>query len=181
MGAPKDGDASLEQIEAEIRALTDVQCLSLERFARYQVFRYPDINPKEVFNEAIGRALEGRRAWPLRLTFQAYLCGVIRSVADECRAEAADAITLPDPELPAPAGLPRNPVESEAIDRDIARSIWNLFKDREDVKTLIVARELGLTAKETQEQFDLTEQQYDAARKHLERTIVKHYPDGYKS
>jgi len=181
MGAAKDGDASLEEIEAAIRALTDEQCVRLERFARYQVFRYPDINPKAVFNEAIGRALEGRRAWPLRLPFSVYLCGVIRSVANEYREEAADAITCPDPEPRAELGPPGNPVERQAIDRDIAQSIWNLFKDREDVQTLIVARELGLTAKETQEQFGLTAQQYGAARKHLERTIEKHYPNGYKS
>ena len=39
----------------------------------------------------------------------------------------------------------------------------------------------GMSAKEVQEKFGLSPEKYDAARKRMERTIAKRYPNGMNS
>jgi DNA-directed RNA polymerase specialized sigma24 family protein len=182
--ASRTGDvASHEEVTEEIRNLSDEDLLRLERFARYQVYRYPSINPKEILGEAVKRVLSGARTWPRSVAFKVFFCNVIRSVAGDVRRDTRTGIWIPgrDPDArAAPHTHPDDDPESQVADREFLRVIWKLFEDDHDVQALIQGLEEGLTAKEVQARFDMPESRYGAARKRLERNLARQYPNGMK-
>lgn len=174
--------AKREDIERAIEELSDVQLARLERYARYQVYRYPSLDPKELLSEAVVRVLSGKRAWPLDVSFQTFLCNVMRSVASDFREEAkarmeSTSVELGDDEVAQEWQTSRDRNE----DRDFLRGVWELFKNDVDVQRVLQGIEGDLSAKEVQEEFSLTAGQYDAARKRLERALARKYPDGLAS
>lgn len=174
--------ASLAEIEEKVRALSDQDLIRLERFARWQVYRYPIIDPKEVLGEAVARALEGTRTWPRKLNFTVYLCGAMRSIAHEMREEAAQSKATPtDEQMHSALDLGGNQAasaEKVASDRQLLEEVWKIFNPYPDVQALIKGLATGLSANETQKAYSLTQPQYDAARKRLERTLARRYPEG---
>lgn len=177
--------ASTEETEAAIGTLTDADVIRLERFARYHVFRYRAINPKDVLGEAIARVLDGRRSWPRDVKFPVFLRSVIRSIADEFRADAKATLDGQSEEnLDALAnrnGEPGNPIEKQVAERHLIRDICELFDNDPHVKALLEGCELGLSAKEMQKTYGLSVHEFDAARKRLERTLTRRYPRGVES
>jgi DNA-directed RNA polymerase specialized sigma24 family protein len=178
MPVRKRGSASIEDIKQEIAAFSEADLLRLLRFARYQVFRYPSIDPKEVLGESVARALEGRRDWPDGVPFKLFFCNVIRSVADELRNRARDQGPVPD-DVNASADGP-NP-EEQAADRAFLASIWKFFEGDEHVRALLAGIEEELSAKEIQRKYNMSASEYGAALKRLDRKLAKQYPNGMKS
>src|SRR5207249_2520387 len=141
-------------------------------------------NPKDVLGETVTRVLGGSRTWPRDVPFTVFFCNVIRSVADDfrnaARSEAAESVG----DIDAVEGAERQgggDIESQAADRALLVAIWKLFEGDDDARALLQGIEEGLTANEVQTRFDLSESRYGAARKRLERTLAKHYPNGMKS
>src|SRR5258706_9704154 len=166
LGEAHHAMASVEEIEAAIRDLSDIDLIRLERVARFHVYRYPAINPKEVLAEAVTRVLDGRRSWPRHVGFRVFVCSVIRSIADEFREDAKmtlDGQSEDDLDVLAQRDAePGNPTEKQVADRKLIRDIYALFDDEPDVEALLKGNELGLSAKELQKQFGLSAHAFDA-------------------
>jgi DNA-directed RNA polymerase specialized sigma24 family protein len=172
------GDAA-----SAIDQLGKADWLRLEQCARYQVYRYAAINPHEVLAEAVARAMAGERIWPADVALMTFLRGVIRSVADEFREKEKAILSTPDAELTAamqaePDGE-RAPGEDVRLEQlELIRRIWLLFEGDDGAQALMFGVEEGMTAKEVQDQFDLSATDYDAARKRLKRKLDEHFPGG---
>lgn len=153
------------------------------------VYRYPQINPKEVIAEAVARAMDGTRRWPQGVLFDAFFYNVMKSIAHGFRkAEKFPSVFREGDLPPHDNGEPRSlaefipvrnidPVEKLHIN-EIVGEIQTHFAADDDVQALLIGLEEGMTGKEAQEAFDLSENAYGAARKRLERFLAKRFSDG---
>jgi DNA-directed RNA polymerase specialized sigma24 family protein len=179
MPLPPSTDAA-----AAIGQLSNADWLRLEKLARFQVYRYRALNPKEVLNEAIARVLTGERTWHADDKLLNFLEGVIRSVADELRGKEKARLNIPDPEATAeaqehqPVAETHDPVEDAVAEREIIQELWTLFAEDEGAQAIMLGIEEGMTAKEIQKEFNMTSLEYDAARKRFERKIDDRFPEG---
>ena len=151
------------------------------RVARYQLYRLAHLDPMDLLLDTALRFLDGRRKWPKGEPFEAVFYNALRSVADEYRSdEAAKPYTvmsdLPENQNGEPATLENfgdsatSPEKAVEAQQEIEQ-VFVEFRDDEDVQAVIVGRMEGLSAEETQAQFAITEDEYHAARKRLERWI----------
>ena len=82
--------AGTEEVLQAVAALTEAQSIKLQHAAEGAAYRLRRrvfcVNPKEIFNEAIARVLDGRRHWePRKVDFLGLLLGVIKSIEFEWR------------------------------------------------------------------------------------------------
>src|SRR5437870_13517742 len=82
---PPAGDRSLSEVRAEVSKLTDEDIERWRRIARYQLFRFPQLDPLDLVAETAARFLEGRRTWPNSVSWETVFYNALRSVADEFR------------------------------------------------------------------------------------------------
>ncbi len=61
--------ASREEVIEALQRLTDADLLKIESFARYRAYGLPWIDWRDLFQEAVGRALAGSRRWPKTVPF----------------------------------------------------------------------------------------------------------------
>ena len=59
--------------------------------------------------------------------------------------------------------------------------IESAFAKDEPVTALLIGLDQGLSPEEIQKEFELTEIQYDSARRKLRRFLNKHYPNQWRS
>jgi hypothetical protein len=83
------------RLEPALATMTNVELARLYRLAQYSLIGGTTyVNPKELFNEAVHRTLDGRRNWPPGEPFGAYIWMVMRSIADADRKMEAQSIEL---------------------------------------------------------------------------------------
>ena len=186
MGETPDEFASPADVEQAIRGLRDEDWLRLEKAASYHVYRYSSINPKEVLAEAVSRMLGGERRWPRDVNFNTYFRNVLRSVADELRNKEKERLGLGTTVLVAFDDGQDGPPDGRDLVQQVEHQetieqIWGLFSDDEQVQSLVLGAEEGMTAIEVQKEFNLSGAEYDAARKRLDRGLKKHFPKGWRS
>ena len=176
--------ATKEQVEQALAGLTTVQLLRLRRTA---AFRHRSLgargagrNPEDLLSDVIIAALEGRRKWPMDITFMAFLQGAMRSLASHIRVgRAVDAFDDIVPnrandkedsddcvtQIAAPG--PTDP-ERELLARELAGQIQERFKD--DPLALLVYEAFveKMTPGEIQG-LGISEKEYNAAARRLRR------------
>jgi hypothetical protein len=88
-----DPVAGTDEVRQAIAALTEAESVKLLHTVEGAAYRLSRrvfcVDPKEIFNEAIARVLDGRRHWqPRRVDFVGLLIGVIKSIEFEWREQA---------------------------------------------------------------------------------------------
>jgi hypothetical protein len=183
-----------QRIEAAIAGYSSIDFLRLYRKANYLILGTGLTTTVELFNEALARTLEGTRIWPQGVAFEAFIWNAMKSIANgyrnlQSRKEeilSTDLIHNNDDQSIDPIaelGHLTSSVEDTLIEKEKRQlaeidltKIENYFKDDDEVTLIIMAIEDGITAKDLCCSYEMTNTQYQTARKRFRRGIDHLFP-----
>ena len=129
-----------------------------------------------MLNEAIVRVLDGSRPWPPGVPLLAFLSGVMRSICDDhWRRLRREALTRRGDvaDLAATAEEPSPDPERTLAAAQALGEIDRLFAGDRPVLQIIAGLSEGLTAREICRVYEMTERDYDTARKRMRRALLR--------
>ena len=182
------GVHSRAEVDAAIEALTDETWARLRKISALYASNRP-VNPDDLLQEAILRALEGNRHCPRAVSIIHFLAGAMKSIAfDEVKKrgrrpegraipilkeDGQPAMDLPDTNL--------SP-EEQAIDAQecglIRQSIHKLFSDNQVYEVIVDGIMEGLEGDDLRALTDLDATGFASARRLIRRRIGKAFPKG---
>jgi len=186
--APANDTLTLEEITAELAALSKANLVRLGRIAR----RY-SMSPDDLLQDAFESIMEGNRHCPRDLNVMVFLWGTIRSLASSQKKSLAklpviDSLTPTTddcdthPDLDCPAVSP----DAELLlisgqDADAIYSVLlSLFADDENAWLIVEGLMEGMERRELQELTGLGDTDYETKRRLIRRRINAKYPKGWK-
>ena len=169
--------ASPQDAAIAFAALSTADHIRLGRIAQLRARGLPEVDWRDLLQEACARALDGTRRWPLDVPFLAFVSQSIRSVASEAwqrrRVLAASggqdgseatshavADDAPDP-------------ERQLVARDLLQRLQALFTDDPAALAILTGLAEGLSPAEIQLRAALTATAYDSARRRMRRTLAR--------
>jgi DNA-directed RNA polymerase specialized sigma24 family protein len=170
---------SAAAVSRALAALTEAQLLRLHALARLRARALPaGIGWTDLLHEALARALDGSRQWPLGVPFLVFLAGVMRSVCHEIwrqRRREAELIVFgtkahgksQDVACPA-ADQERVLAASEAL-----AELYRLFAGDAIVLRIISGLANGLSAADIRAAHNFSEVEYDTARRRMRRALLR--------
>ena len=169
----EDEDTEDDMARALAR-LSEVDLLRLKAIARLRVRGLPGgIGWSDLLNEAFARALDGTRRPPAGLGTVAFLAGIMRSIANEhwrrLRREAGMFVSADEEGTADPAP---DPERSAAAVQALA-TLDLVFAGDPQATRILAGLGAGLTAREIQTAYSLTEVEYDSARKRMRRLLLR--------
>lgn len=193
-GAP----ATLEQIEQAVEGLSDVEWIRLRKMASGHLWGTRLGDPDALINETIELLIVGKRTWNVGMAFVPWMGSAMRSVANNLRtlkrqpevALAADLVGGDDPseeaidilgedgETPLDALLTQ---EARVLAAKGLARIEEHFKDDQEVGWILMGLAEGMGASDIQAMGDMTQTQYETARKRLRRERERLFPGGRRS
>jgi len=160
-----------------LHALSDADLVRLQALARLWSRGLPaGLGWADVLNEAILRVLEGSRPWPPGVPLLAFLSGVMRSICDDhWRRLRREALTRRGDvaDLAATAEEPSPGPERTLAAAQVLGEIDRLFAGDREVLQIIAGLSEGLTAREICRVYEMTERDYDTARKRMRRALLR--------
>lgn len=190
MDSQSEDDLTIEEVSEFIVGLSDADLAKLNGAARVMSVKCWR-EPEELLNEAIYRAIDGRRACPRRMKPLAFLFGVMRSIADEWvndrqRSRGPSDATQwgsPSPvDIETLADCGPTPADNlEAAERraaaaEVLAEVDKMFKDDEEAWFIIQADMEGeMGPNEVCETLGIDRKRYDTARKRMRRGYDKIY------
>jgi len=177
--------ASADQLAQAIRALAPSDHIKLGAVARMRAARVAGLDWEDLLQEAVSRALGGRRRWPFEVPLVHFLAGVMRSIAsDHARRRALGSeisVSDPDHEVALAAIAADTPgAEEIAAERDLAVRLRLLFDGDADALAIIEGLSRGLTAAEIQQSAGMEQGRYDSSRRRIRRQIAQSNLSGEK-
>lgn len=189
-------NATVQEVEAAIDAMSDHDWLRLGRSASYLAVGLDVWEGDALLNEALMRTLAATRKWPKGVKFTTFVYGVMRSIADEVLEKREVR-----PEVPASAASPAieeqdgDVIERTASSRlrpdvevahkleaaELTRRIENKFADNDAATAVIMGLLDGMSKTETMHMFGLSSTQYDSARRAIRRARLDILGSGGKS
>ena len=198
-----DPVAGAEEVRQAIAALTEAESVKLMRAAEGTAYRLRRrvfcADPKEIFNEAVLRVLDGRRHWqPRKVDFVGLLIGVIKSIESEWREETKRPENpVLETDLPASnsdgdpipnsiqqtadlrPGAERALIQNEQITQEqLFEQLEEFFSDDALAALIFSEWRRGTKGPEIMKALDLDRQQFDTAVRRMDRAIKKHWPEG---
>ncbi|MBS1962322.1 MAG: hypothetical protein JST04_08910 [Bdellovibrionales bacterium] len=180
--------ATPAEVERALSALTDVEVAKLQKIAAARALTLARLAPShaadDLFQEAITRALDGRRVWPKnKVTFFEFLCGSMQSIAfdwrKKVRARPEGRLVRPreEPDEDTPEwieGLPSDQatIEERLINKDAIEVLLRSFEGDEDVKVIIEACCEGMEKSEIAE-LGMGDARFKAADRRLRRRLTE--------
>lgn len=194
-GAP----ATLEQIEQAIVGLSNIEWIRLRKMASGLLWGTRLGEPDALINETIELLIVGKRTWNVGMAFVPWVNSAMKSVANNLRTlkrqpevvlaadlvgdgddppeEALD-ILGEEAETPLDALLTQ---EARALaEKDLAK-IEERFKDDQEVGWILMGLAEGMEASDILTMGEMTQTQYETARKRLRRERERLFPGGRKS
>jgi RNA polymerase sigma-70 factor (ECF subfamily) len=160
-----------------LHALSDADLVRLKALARLWSRGLPvGLGWADVLNEAIVRVLDGSRPWPAGVPLLAFLSGIMRSICDDhWRRLRREALTRRGDvaDLAATAEDAPGPERTLAAAQALGE-IDRLFAGDLQVLKIIAGLSEGLTASEICRLYEMTERDYDTARKRMRRALLRH-------
>jgi DNA-directed RNA polymerase specialized sigma24 family protein len=160
-----------------LHALSDADLVRLKALARLWSRGLPvGLGWADVLNEAIVRVLDGSRPWPAGVPLLAFLSGIMRSICDDhWRRLRREALTRRGDvaDLAATAEDTPGPERTLAAAQALGE-IDRLFAGDLQVLKIIAGLSEGLTASEICRLYEMTERDYDTARKRMRRALLRH-------
>ncbi|MES2040090.1 MAG: hypothetical protein V4495_19920 [Pseudomonadota bacterium] len=194
-----DNDDSMDissRLEYALANMTDMELVRLYRSVQYSLIGGTTYNdPKELFNEAIYRTLDGRRSWPSSESFGTYIWMVMRSIANADRKMEAQSIELLANDQPVFDGFSLigdqlaeygsvelavdQVLEDALVHKRILEDLQTIedhFRNDQNVTLVIMAIEDNVPPRELESDYGLSITQYESARKKLRRYIDLQFP-----
>lgn len=182
-GDAQDGVATVDEVFAAIRSLSDADFLRLREAARWQLGRgVRGLEPEDLVNEALSRMCAMSRKWPKRAAFLTVVKNVMRSIVDEVRKELESRPEVPEASLDLDdegSGLIERTEGNEpaAVDvllhkesaQQLEDRVLDRFRDNPAAQAVVMGLLDGMTAGEIQAACALAPTQYDSARKAIRR------------
>ncbi len=160
-----------------IAELTEGDLLRLKVLARLRVRGLPGgIGWADLLHETILRALSGARHWPVGVPLMAFLAGVMRSVCSEHwrRARRERQVLVAEAaEVDAADTSPGADQERLVAAAQALAAIYRHFAEDGTVLKIMAGLAEGLSAREIRRRHDLTQTEYDTARKRLRRAVLR--------
>jgi DNA-directed RNA polymerase specialized sigma24 family protein len=188
---PPEGGARLamnnhhgpDEVRRRLEALTDEDWERFRRVARYQLFRFAQLDPEDLVQDVALRFLDMKRKWPRGEDFKAVFYNAIRSVADDYRDAEMSKPHMAEADLvAAPDGSPARLDDMARDDRtpekaleagQLVEQAFAAFKGDQDAEAVIMGRMTESSAEEVQAEFGMTVNEYHAARKRFERWLSR--------
>jgi RNA polymerase sigma-70 factor (ECF subfamily) len=163
-----------DDVARALARLSETDLLRLKAIARLRARGLPGVvGWSDLMNEAFARALDGTRQLPEGLGMIAFLAGIMRSIASEhwrrLRREAGMFASGDEEGMADPAP---DPERSLAAVQALA-TLDQLFAGDRTASQILAGLAGGLTAREIQESYGLTEVEYDSARKRMRRLLLR--------
>lgn len=194
-GAP----ATLEQIEQAIVGLSNIEWIRLRKMASGHLWGTRLGDPDALINETIELLIVGKRTWNVGMAFVPWVNSAMKSVANNLRTLkrqpevvlAADLVgygdDLPEEALDILGEEAETPLdalltqEARALaEKDLAK-IEERFKDDQEVGWILMGLAEGMEASDILAMGEMTQTQYETARKRLRRERERLFPGGRKS
>lgn len=183
-GSPK----SREEIEAAISAFAVVDWARLTMVAnRYAM---AGVDPEDLIQEAILRALAGGRECPAGIDVIRFLAEAIRSIADgeKDKVTRRELVPLAAPgalvagavEPPDPQGTAEQQLVARQMEAQMLQALHELFADDPVARDIVDCEVAGMTVDEIKEITGLAGQDYNSKRRLMRRRINKRYPKGWE-
>lgn len=202
-GSPARKLATPEDVADAVDGLTAEDHVRLFKAAATCLGGTPYKSAEELVAAAVSQtylsaAGDPGRRWPRDVPFIAFMVKTIRGLASDSRKSASWRRTDRIDDLLA-EGDERDPlgthghyvqsVEDEVLDEqeqqeqsarndDVLRKIEEFFKGDDDVQAIMMQIEDGLSPKQVQEMFAMSEVKYETARRRLRRGMAKLFPGG---
>ena len=154
---------SQAEILAAVQSLTVSNKTALIRVARAYA-RKTGYGHEDLIQEAYMRVLDGKRGWPKNVAAVPFLCGVMRSIAWDWRAEDYDENA--DVEL---IGYE----DRTAAARIDMQKIIDMFNDDPIAQTIIIGMMEGARGEELRNVSGLAQTEYESKRTKIRRRIEK--------
>jgi hypothetical protein len=182
-----DDGASLDEVQAAIRSLTEEELLRLERYARFRIRslggRTLGRDHEDLLREALVATLGGERRWKRRkVSFFTHLVGVMRSLSSHWNEKERNAGVFSESEL-SPDPLKYSPLHyvSSSVpgpDRIVEaqqeiRRIEAHFSSDSDVMAILHGLKEGMTGPEIQVASKLDRKDYESAMKRMRRGVER--------
>ncbi|PWK49886.1 hypothetical protein [Pleionea mediterranea] len=177
---------SVEHAASAIENLTVKDVLKLRLFIRARLFvGSRELTEDELISEAVSRTLEGVRRWNGKYTIVQHLIGVIKSISSDQRRKKGAQVEVMVEDLGSEMAL----IESTVSDSDnntfdmlhhqkTIEAIFNEFKCDEVVRSVLTGCLNGENRAETIISANLSEKQYDAAKKRITRKALQMNREG---
>ncbi|GAA6132284.1 hypothetical protein [Halopseudomonas sabulinigri] len=174
---------SQEEVRAKLSSLSQPDLLRLRQVASFQAWKLRGGDAGELLAEGLQRVVSGDRRWPRGLDTAPFMKNVFASIVSSHAKHAAfvgqyevdPPVALSEGDaLPDATSLENqtDPIENIYAQEMLGRLTAELSDDPEALAVAMSFGE-GLTALETQSQFRLSPNQYDAARKRFRRVVNK--------
>lgn len=178
--SPIVADEPASDVASALGALSNAELLRLNALARLWTRGMPEtLSWADVLQEAIARALDGSRKWPVGVPILAFLSGVMRSICDDhWRHAVREARVIVRKNDAADAGAEEAGSGHPDPERVLAAAqalsdIYDLFAGDNLALKVITGLADGLTAAEICETYRLSEREYDTTRKRMRRALLR--------
>ena len=175
---------STDEVKAKLSCLSKADLLRLRRIAQYQASKLRGCEPDDLLSEGVNLVISGTRRWPRGIDIAPFMRNVFDSLVSSKAKHAAvvgryevdvevDRSGNPDFGDHA-AELDRSSDPSDrAYAQEVLEIVTNELSGDQHAQALALAMGEGLTAKETQTHFNMSQHQYDSARKRLRRVVSR--------
>jgi CRP-like cAMP-binding protein len=186
--SPKDGvkpdeHATDAEIEASLRALSDVQLVRLGRAANYRALALAGlglgISGDDLLQEAIARTVAQRKHWRKTVvSFEKHLLEAMRNIANHAKDELAGASVVAATTEDDRGYLDGVPVRSRVSDAERAAAaheqlgrITQRFANDDEVGLVLEGLASGMTGPEIQADLKITQTQFETIMTRLRRGV----------
>jgi DNA-directed RNA polymerase specialized sigma24 family protein len=132
----------------------------------------------DLLNEAIARALSGKRRWPTVIDLATFMAQSMRSIAHEWRVKKMREVTMPADEVAslAAAALPTQEVNA-GISR-VRQKVAVIFEDDPLALAIFLARLEDESPHATRIRLIIDATKYDTALRRMQRGLTQLFPEG---
>lgn len=199
---PPNTFATPEHVREAIEALSKEDRLRLRKAAAICMAGTEFHDPWEIVHEAVSRTMSAAngdkgRHWPLNVPFMGYMVQTIKGLADDSREalpqknrqrlDATAAEGAPEEDVLGSLGKFHADCLSEAVEDEDSHDrqsrakadatlIDDRFADDNEVTLIIMGHKDGLAPSEIRDLGDMTQTQYETARRRLRRGLEKLFP-----
>jgi DNA-directed RNA polymerase specialized sigma24 family protein len=163
-------------------ALSQADFARLGSIAQARARGLPELDWRDLVQEAVRRALDGTRRWPTGVPFLAFLAGVIRSLVSEHWRQRSDRRTISAPLDDGPDACDMIADESpdperSAVARDLLSRLVHMFEGDDRAQSILDGLANGQSPSEIQSSAGMTAVEYDSGRRRIRRAIARATPE----
>jgi RNA polymerase sigma-70 factor (ECF subfamily) len=181
---------SIEEVKQAFRELPLAYWVRLRRWTVWKLAGNSTASADDVINDMWLRFVNGSRRWPKGIPFATCFWNAVKSSInaewEKHKRVASAQESLPEDGNGAETDEGTSPLDQLVQQPERRRQegildhIAQAFKIDRAVAAVLEGIDRQLSPLQVQEEFDLSETQYDSARRKLRRFLNKHYPNGWR-